>query len=162
VSNIEGPYYREGAPMRSRLADPGLPGIPVVVRGRVLAADCRAPIAGALLDVWQADADGHYDNDGHTGKLEPIRLRGKFVASSNGEYELATILPGHYLNGAQYRPAHIHVKVSAPGAQPLTTQLYFEGDPYNAVDPFIRPELVMKLTQGSAAREARFDFVLAA
>jgi catechol 1,2-dioxygenase len=116
---------------------------------------------GALLDVWQADAGGHYDNDGHLGRIEPIRLRGKLVASSRGEYEIETILPGHYLNGPQYRPAHVHVKVSAPGHRPLTTQLYFEGDPYNAIDPFIRPELVMKLEDESGGKGARFDFVLA-
>jgi catechol 1,2-dioxygenase len=54
------------------------------------------------------------------------------------------------------------VKVSAPGHRPLTTQLYFDGDPYNKVDPFIRPELVMKLGDEQGRKAARFDFVLAA
>jgi protocatechuate 3,4-dioxygenase beta subunit len=160
-NNIEGPYYRPGAPMRAALADSGTKGTPLVVRGRVVAEDCRAPLVGALLDIWQADADGRYDNDGHDGSREgPIQLRGKVLTAEDGSYEFRSIVPGRYLNGPQYRPSHVHVKVSAPGRRPLTTQLYFEGDPYNAVDPFIRPSLIMRPVRTGERLEARFDFVL--
>ena len=47
----------------------------------------------------------------------------------HGRYAYTTIVPGHYLNGVQYRPAHIHLKASAAAHAPLTTQLYFAGDP---------------------------------
>jgi protocatechuate 3,4-dioxygenase beta subunit len=155
-ANIEGPYYRDGAPLRSDLTDGKAKGTKITVRGKVLGPDCRAPAAGALLDVWQADSEGRYDNDGHTRDTSMV-LRGKLRANEAGEYAFTTIIPGRYLNGSQYRPAHIHVKVSAPGRRALTTQLYFDGDPYNEVDPFIRPGLTMKVASG----EARFDFVLA-
>ena len=82
-------------------------------------------------------------------------------AGDDGGYRLDTIIPGHYLNGNQFRPAHIHVKVSAPGYQLLTTQLYFEGDPYNDIDPFIEAPLIMTLEEDDAGgKTAQFDFVL--
>jgi catechol 1,2-dioxygenase len=160
--NILGPYYRPGAPMRASLAD-GMPGTRFVVRGRVLAPDCKTPLAGALLDFWQADHEGRYDNDGHA-PLDPrvYVLRGRMLADRDGRYELSTIIPGRYLNGEQYRPAHIHVRVAAANHRALTTQLYLDGDPYNAVDPFIRPGLTMKLAGDAKAKSSTFDFVLRA
>jgi protocatechuate 3,4-dioxygenase beta subunit len=160
--NIEGPYYRAGAPMRSDLVEPAMKGTRLVVSGRVLGDDCSSPLENATIDVWQADADGRYDNDGHDGRRTPgpLVLRGKLATAKGGVYEVKTIIPGRYLNGPQYRPSHVHVKVSAPGYRTLTTQLYFEGDPYNDVDPFIDKSLIMKL-RGGGAKLATFDFVLA-
>jgi protocatechuate 3,4-dioxygenase beta subunit len=160
--NIEGPYYRPGAPMRSDLVDPAMQGTRLVVSGRVVGDDCSSPLENAMIDVWQADADGHYDNDQLAGHRTPgpLFLRGKLATAKGGAYEVKTIIPGRYLNGAQYRPSHVHVKVSAPGYRTLTTQLYFEGDPYNDVDPFIDKSLIMKLKSGASAKLATFDFVL--
>jgi protocatechuate 3,4-dioxygenase beta subunit len=87
-------------------------------------------------------------------------LRGKLRADASGAFRVRTIVPGRYLNGAQYRPAHVHVKVSAPGFLPLTTQLYFPGDPYNAVDPFIVRSLIMRVADEGGLKRASFDFVL--
>jgi protocatechuate 3,4-dioxygenase beta subunit len=56
----EGPYFKRSSPERASLVEPGMPGTPLVVTGRVLATDCR-PIPKALIDVWQADDRGHYD-----------------------------------------------------------------------------------------------------
>jgi protocatechuate 3,4-dioxygenase beta subunit len=161
--NIEGPYYRPGAPMRADLTDPGMSGTRLTIHGRVLGPDCTTPLAGALLDVWQANADGHYDNDGSM-RLTADRylLRGKLTTDASGAFSIQTIVPGRYLNGPQYRPAHVHVKLSAPGHRALTTQLYFPDDPYNDVDPFIHRSLIMNVTPTpQGARDAHFDFVLA-
>lgn len=153
-ANIEGPFYKEGAPSRMVLVDADTPGTRITVSGRVLASDGCAPLAGATLDVWQADASGAYDNDG-------FQLRGVLETASDGSYEIVTIVPGHYLNGDRYRPAHIHVKLSAPGHQLLTTQLYFAGDPYNEGDPYIRDSLIMAPSDsGDGSLAASFDFVL--
>lgn len=143
--------------MRADLTDDGTPGTRLVVRGRVTDPGC-APIGRATLDVWQADREGRYDNDGHAG--DKLVLRGKLATKDDGTFEFRTIVPGRYLNGRQYRPAHVHVKVSAPGFAPLTTQLYFDGDPYNKVDPFIKSPLVMRLGDDGNAKSARFDFAL--
>jgi len=157
-ANIEGPYYRAGAGFRSDLTDPGMGGEALDVSGRVLSADCRTPLAGAVLDVWQADSAGHYDNDG-SFREDRLRLRGKVRTDGAGKFSFRTLVPGRYLNGPTYRPAHIHVKLAAPGHRLLTTQLYFPGDPYNAGDPFFLRSLLMDVSSGARGKEGHFDFV---
>jgi catechol 1,2-dioxygenase len=149
AANIEGPFYRAYAPRRAVLAGLDEPGERFVVSGVVRDQRCK-PVRGAILDIWQADAKGGYD-------LKEFHLRGTLKTDDEGRYELHTIVPGHYLNGDRYRPAHIHVKVWTRGREPLTTQLYFAGDPYNDGDPFIVPSLIMQHSGG----RARFDFTLA-
>lgn len=158
-ANIEGPYYRAGAPFRQNLVDASTLGVPLVIEGRALSLDCRSPLSDAVLDVWHADTLGHYDNDG-TLPPEVIRLRGKVRCAPNGAFSVTTIMPGRYLNGRTYRPAHVHVKLSASGHRPLTTQLYFPGDPYNDVDPFIRRSLILDMANGPRGSVGHYDFVL--
>lgn len=127
----------------------------------VMGLGCGAGLAGVELDVWHATHDGHYDNDG-TMKMAAARylLRGRLRTDAEGRYRVSTIIPGRYLNGRQYRPAHVHVKVGAPGFAALTTQLYFPGDPYNDVDPFIHRSLIIGMEKASAGTRGHFDFVL--
>jgi catechol 1,2-dioxygenase len=162
--DILGPYYRAGAPFRDTLFDDGMKGTRLTVNGTVSGiggAGC-VPLAGALVDVWQADADAHYDNDGSIDPLPPglFILRGRFYSDGNGAFRLRTIIPGRYLNGNQYRPAHLHVRLSADGHRPLTTQLFFADDPFNSIDPWFKPSLAMTTTDDSEGKLARFDFVL--
>jgi protocatechuate 3,4-dioxygenase beta subunit len=161
-ANIEGPYYRDGAPARANLVDGAdIRGVPLVLAGRVLSLDCRSALSDAELDLWQADGDGHYDNDGTLSVPQSrFRLRGKLRTDKTGAFTVRTIVPGRYLNGRQYRPAHIHAKVRAQGHRALTTQLYFPDDPFNKVDPFIRPSLVMDMTRAGDGQEGHFNFVL--
>lgn len=144
----EGPYYTPGAPDKDSLLEPGVDGIPLIVTGRCLSYACE-PLAGAALDLWQADPFGDYDSEG-------FRLRGVLHAGANGFYRLETILPGHY--GA--RPAHIHVKIRASGLAEITTQIYFAGDP--RLTPAIAESgLVMPTCERrDGALHAAFDFVL--
>lgn len=161
-ANIEGPYYRPGAPVTSDLAGATIRGVPLHISGRVLSQDCRSPLSQVTLDVWQADSDGHYDNDGSFGRGNtPLRLRGRLLTAADGSFSVRSILPGRYLNGATYRPAHVHVKLSAAGHRPLTTQLYFPDDPYNDGDPFIHRSLIMQTVTRADLVQARYDFVLA-
>lgn len=153
-ANIEGPFFTPNSPLRADLTGPGLEGTKLEVAGIVYSAATCLPIAEALLDVWSADHLGAYDDVGFS-------LRGHQFADGEGRYKLTSILPGHYLNGAQYRPAHIHVKVAAAGHRMLTTQLYFAGDPYNDIDPFIRPSLIMEMADVGGVLRATFHFVLA-
>jgi protocatechuate 3,4-dioxygenase beta subunit len=160
--DILGPYWLEGAPERSDLTEAGLTGTRLQITGRVLglAAAACTPLAGALLDVWQSDDRGDTPSvysDGTTW-----RLRGRLYTAADGSYDLRTIVPGHYLNGAAFRPAHIHVRVSAPGHRLLTTQLYFDGDPYNDSDAFIDESLIMTLADAGAGKATTFDFVIPA
>ena len=145
----EGPFFTPDSPERASLLDAGIEGTPLVVAGSVLAADCT-PVAGALLDFWQADAAGEYDNEGY-------RLRGHQFADGRGRYRLETIVPGLYAG----RTRHIHVKAQARGKPVLTTQLYFPGERRNAGDGLFDPELVVQAWRSDRGRRvARFDFVL--
>jgi protocatechuate 3,4-dioxygenase beta subunit len=153
--NIEGPFYKAGAPERGVLAGAQTKGTRLVLTGRVLgtSAACGA-LAGAEIDLWQADAAGVYD-------LAGFGMRGKVKADAQGNYRFETVIPGRYLNGPQYRPAHLHVKVRSAGKLVLTTQLYFAGDPYNDIDPFIKKSLIMKLDDNGAAKVAGYDLTVA-
>jgi len=116
-----GPYYRAGAPARVDLAGDE-PGTPLAITGRVTDTGC-APLAGARIEIWQADAAGDYHDD---------RLRGTLTADAAGAFALSTIMPGRYLQATGFRPAHLHLRLSAPGFRTVVTQIYFAGDPYLA------------------------------
>ena len=148
-SQTEGPYYKSGSPERTSLREPGLLGTPLTVTGYVLSTTCQ-PIAGALLDFWQADNNGNYDNSG-------FRLRGHQYTDKQGRDSLETIVPGDYPG----RTRHIHVKVQAPGQSVLTTQLYFPGESRNDSDGIFSPELLMHVQNTSNGQLATFNFVLA-
>lgn len=118
-----GPFYTENPPTMAdnQLAKSSEAGERVIISGRVTNLDCTEMIADAIIDVWHANDAGEYDNSGYN-------LRGKFKTNSQGFYSFETIRPGKYLNGSQYRPSHIHFKITAPGKDTLVTQLYFKGD----------------------------------
>ncbi len=154
ADNIEGPFFKAGAPERAVLADRGVPGDRLELAGVVRGVDC-APLAGARLQIWQADARGGYDLDGWG-------LRGQLRTDGAGRWQVSTIVPGRYLNGRRYRPRHVHVKLHAPGHVALTTQLYFPGDPYNQDDPFFLGALLMRGQRRGDTLHAGLDLVLAA
>ena len=144
-AQTEGPYFTPDSPERGSLLEAGLPGDRLTVAGTVLATDCR-PLRRALLDFWQADAAGQYDNQGY-------RLRGHQFTDADGRFRLETVVPGLYTG----RTRHIHVKVQAPNRPVLTTQLYFPGEAANAADGIFREELLLAM---SGDRQASFTFVL--
>ncbi|MEV5380989.1 dioxygenase [Streptomyces nondiastaticus] len=145
---IEGPYFKPASPERASLLEPGTRGTRLTVAGYVFGTGCR-PVAHALLDFWQADASGAYDNTG-------FRLRGHQYTDARGGFTLTTIVPGLYPG----RTRHLHVKVQAPGGPLLTTQLYFPGEPRNNTDPIFNAALLMNVRQAGPAKEATFDFVV--
>jgi protocatechuate 3,4-dioxygenase beta subunit len=166
--NILGPYHRRGAPYRGKITPPMELGEVLVIRGRVWGFDTKQPLAGATLDVWQANAEGRYDNDDprNPPKKGVFHNRARLTTDESGYYEYETIKPGRYKIGPdKWRPAHIHYMVTAPSYKTLVTQLYFEGDPENARDQFIKPSLIIplapvKLRQGQF-QLGTFDIVLA-
>ena len=161
----QGPFYTPNAPQISQnmLATASEPGQRLIISGTVYAQDCITTVPNALLDIWHANDAGQYDNTGYN-------LRGQLHADANGNYQYETILPGKYLNGSSYRPRHIHLKVSAPDFDDLTTQLYFQGDTdipgdaaasitsgtYNASDRII--PIMQNSTTGKW--EGTFDMIL--
>lgn len=145
---MEGPYFKPDSPLRTRLVTPGTPGTPLTVSGYVFGRACR-PVAGVLLDFWQADAGGAYDMRG-------FAFRGHQFTGADGSFTLTTVVAGLYPG----RTRHIHVKAQAPGRPVLTTQLYFPGEPRNSTDPLYDPALLMNVRTVGSGKQGTFDFVL--
>ena len=142
-STIFGPFYLEGAPelpTGATMSQDGR-GEPVVVTGRVLSTN-GTPIPHALLDVWETDENGLYEQQ--DPEQPDMNLRGKFRSDSEGRYCFVGIKPvsyaipddgpvGHLLRALgrhPFRPAHIHLLISADGFAPVTTHLFVKGDKY--------------------------------
>jgi protocatechuate 3,4-dioxygenase beta subunit len=119
------------------------------LEGGKVALQRECQVERALIDLWQADAEGVYDNTG-------FRLRGHQFTDAEGRYRFLTIMPASY----EGRTRHFHVKVQAPGGRVLTTQLYFPGEAHNRSDRLFRRELLMNVTEAEGSLAARFDFVL--
>jgi len=187
--NAEGPYYLPGSP---RLASPcTMPmrddeaGPPMVFSGTVRALD-GAPISGASIELWHSTVDGLYSNI--DPEVPEWLFRGQFAAKEDGRFEVRSIQPSPYeisrhgpvgrmlqtMGRHQFRPAHLHFKISHPGFAPLTTQIYFQNDPYLNSDAAncVHPSLVINLQEvadpAAIARHAtdrpfvaaHYDFVL--
>ncbi len=168
-ATVLGPFHTPDAPALKSGADMtnGAPGEPLYVTGRVVTADGK-PVAHAMVDVWQADAEGLYDVQ--RGELHnERRARGLIQADQLGQFSFWTVLPEAYpvptdgpvgqmlVNTGRHawRPAHIHFMVKAEGFQPLITHIFREGDKYLDSDVVfgVRPSLVGKFqshTAGSA------------
>jgi protocatechuate 3,4-dioxygenase beta subunit len=150
VSETEGPFYKAGSPETTNLVQDGMPGQVLTLTGQVLDQNGQ-PVANALLDFWQANANGAYDNSGYT-------LRGHQYTDANGNFTLTTVVPGLYPG----RTEHIHVKVQAPGGPLLTTQLFFPGVTQNARDSIFDPSLVMNVSDNpDGTLSATYTFVVA-
>ena len=175
---IEGPYYVPGAP--SLPAQTTLPmredepGTPLRFAGRVQRVDGGA-IENATIDIWHADDAGFYSQ--FAPGLPEWNLRGVVHADGQGRFDITTIVPAPYqipTDGATgnllaaagwtaWRPAHLHVKVSAPGYRLITSQLYFDGGEYLHTDiaSAVKPELILHPTPAvGQGLEVNYDFVL--
>ncbi len=162
TADILGPFYRANSPLRSDVVpesdnDPDT----VLMTGMVLTNDC-SPLEGASVELWQADGEGVYDNNS-----PQFRYRGTFITNADGSYFFNTVVPGHYLNGAQFRPAHLHFQVSKPGYRSIITQIYFEGDQYIPADPWasapiaaLRIVPLVEVNTNKHKYELNFDFSL--
>ena len=148
LSQTEGPYFKPSSPERTELFEEGMAGQPIELVGFVLSRACK-PLAGALLDFWQADDKGGYDNSG-------FRLRGHQFSDAEGRYRWRSIVPGIYPG----RTRHIHVKVQPRDGRVLTTQLYFPGEAKNRSDSLFRKDLQIRTAKNAGWLAGRFDFVV--
>jgi hydroxyquinol 1,2-dioxygenase len=186
-ATVLGPFHIDGSPEFDYAGDmsDGLPGTPLYLHGTVrdLAGN---PVAGGVLDVWQADTDGAYEVQ--IPDVDEARLRAKYTTREDGSYCIRTIAPLGYtipMDGpvgdligrteiSHFRPAHIHFLINVPGYEPLITHLFREGSPYLDSDVVFgtKQELVVRFEErepgptpdGGTSEvpwvEARYDFVL--
>jgi protocatechuate 3,4-dioxygenase beta subunit len=148
LASATGPYFKPRSPERGEFIAAKSGGHLIQLEGRVLSRSCR-PVAHALLDLWHADQDGLYDEDG-------FRYRGHVYSDPQGHYRFHTIQPAVYPG----RTRHFHFRVQAPGRSVLTTQLFFPGEPRNEVDRLFRPQLLMNISDTPNLMSAQFDFIV--
>jgi hydroxyquinol 1,2-dioxygenase len=165
-STVMGPFHIEGSPELPMGADlaAGVAGTPCYVVGAIRDL-LGKPIAGAKLDIWQADADGMYESQ--LGLTEPF-LRAIFRTGSDGKYLIRTIAPPGYsipMDGtvgdlmretdiSHFRPAHIHFYITAPGYQPLITHLFKKDARYIDSDVVfgVKEQLIAEFKQTPAGK----------
>lgn len=152
-----GPFYLRNAPEQNDLCVSGSGGkARLLVTGRVLGVpDCK-PLAGALVEVWHADANGDYSgfNASARGKTDDPQclLRASLQTDAGGRYSFSTIVPAEYPG----RPRHIHYRVSHAAHATLVTQLYFERE------RGVAEALVAPITRDDkGVSRASFDIALA-
>jgi catechol 1,2-dioxygenase len=143
-STVLGPFHMVASPQRELGADIALDGKgePCLVTGQVTGPDGE-PLAGAVVDVWQANEDGFYDVQ-QPGVQPECNLRGLFTADDQGRFWFRSILPRYYpipddgpvgrllaaTGRHPNRPAHVHFIVTAPGHRTVTTHLFVDDSPY--------------------------------
>ncbi len=146
-----GPFYVKGAPAQAELCASGSGGgQKLTVSGRVVGMPDCAPLAGTLVEVWQADARGDYSRVGAKQDDAGCLLRASLKTDAEGRYVFRTVLPGEYPG----RPRHIHYRVSAKGYATLVTQLYFTRE------WGVPRELVVTAAPKDGALAANFDVTL--
>jgi len=131
TNDILGPFYRPNAPQRTNLDLYNEGGKKLKIVGKVFSNDCTTELENAIVEIWQANTKGGYDND-----TSEYRYRSTAITPKKGDYTFDTIVPGRYLNGALLRPSHVHFRVRAAGHQELISQIYFKNDPYIEKDPW--------------------------
>ncbi|VDI05518.1 Hypothetical predicted protein [Mytilus galloprovincialis] len=123
-SDIEGPFYYPNPPHQRLFCRYKKQNAPLYVFGVVFAQDCKTPLRGVKVEMWQADHDGEYRNE--------TKCRGYVTTNKNGIYKLKTIYPGKYTMSefeSDFRPAHLHFKINGKkGHKTLITQMYFADD----------------------------------
>jgi len=174
-SSVVGPFYRAGAPhypMGSSIAN-DTPGEPVHVSGRVKTTEGK-PIAGALLDAWHTAPNGLYEVQ--DPDQPEYNLRGVFTTDLDGAYDFRTVKPVSYsipddgpvgkllraVGRHPWRPAHIHFIVSAPGYQPVVTQIFTDDDKYLTSDAVfgVKSSLAVPYNKVGPAWTCEYDFTL--
>lgn len=146
----------------------------VVVEGTVR-DEAGAPLAGVLIDIWQANRHGRYahERDPNPAPLDPhFQGWAQLRSDAEGRFRVRTIVPGAYpVNADWSRPPHLHFKLALRGFHELTTQMYFAGQPLNDSDRLLnavpeteRAQLVVAFAAaaGDSAPHGRFDLVLRA
>lgn len=145
----EGPYFSPNSPFRQDFTEDGTGGDRLVIGGSVLDAACQ-PVPKAMIELWHADADGTYDNEGY-------RYRGHTLSDDQGRWWFSTIVPGLYPG----RTRHYHLKVQRPGGETLTTQLYFPDEEQNKQDRIFNPRLLLRIEEVEGETYGLFNFVVA-
>ena len=150
ANSVLGPFYFDERPIAAPGSDisGGASGTPMYFAGRIL-DDRDAPVVGAAVDIWHADGEGRYDVMHPDHRNGETAMRALLRTDEQGGFQFRSVLPASYpipddgpvgammraTGRSRVRPAHVHVRIDAPGFQRLTTMLFVDGDPYVTDDP---------------------------
>lgn len=160
TTDILGPFYRPGSPMRNDLIPAGSTGEILTLGGTIFQKDGKSPLSNTLIEVWQCDENERYDNTS-----DDYVFRGALKTGGDGTYQIKTIVPVPYKDGEDWRPAHIHMRISSADHQDLITQIYFKGNPYITEDPAsASPQSINRILEiekdASGQKRVKFDVVM--
>jgi protocatechuate 3,4-dioxygenase alpha subunit len=161
-SQTIGPFFAPAlGPGRTDLTEGSKGGERIVIAGRVLDGDGE-PVPDAMLEIWQADAQGRYGGNGFFGF-------GRALTDAEGEYRFTTVWPGRVPGpGGTLQAPHVCMTIFARGLlRQLSTRIYFAGEPANESDPVLasisdpaaRRTLLARAGDGPS-RAYRFDVIL--
>ena len=170
VGTTEGPYYITNTPQLTdgNLNTTGLPGDPITIAGHVYAGiDSSRPVAGAKIEIWQADSDGAYhpasNGDMSQYSAADIALRGYVLTDATGRYQFTTVYPGYYPG----RTRHLHIRASADGFGGVTTQIIVPAMPGDGTTPdtdmiaqALPPPNFVTFSDQNGIHSGTFDFFL--
>jgi protocatechuate 3,4-dioxygenase beta subunit len=161
TTDILGPFYRPGAPMRSNLIPSGSTGEVMHLSGTIFQKDGKTPLSDTLVEAWQCDEHEHYDNTS-----DDYVFRGAIKTGKDGKYAFKTIVPVPYEAApSMWRPAHVHLRISSADHQDLITQIYFKGDPHlkedtSAASPQSVGRILEMKKNSSNENMVKFDVIM--
>jgi protocatechuate 3,4-dioxygenase beta subunit len=146
-----GPYYKLNVPFRQNIAPDENKGEKLIVQGKILRQDCSTPLAGSVLDIWQANESGSYEDEWY---------RGKVTASEDGSYMFETVVPKGYGEGTGYRPPHIHFKANFNNQEIITSQMFLPAAREQQIEEAYIIKVETKEENGTKVHYGYHDIIL--
>ncbi|MDB9707483.1 hydroxyquinol 1,2-dioxygenase [Planktotalea frisia] len=165
-SSVLGPFHVSGAPPLAYGGDMKRHyGGPMLLAEGVIKDTAGNPIAGAQIDIWQTAPNGLYASQDQ--EQDTYSFHGLMTVGEDGKYAFTTVKPVEYTVPSDgpvgdilracgrhpWRPSHLHYIVTAPGFQPLVTEIFPDNDPYLDQDTVfgVRNDLVMTYVEKPAS-----------
>jgi catechol 1,2-dioxygenase len=164
TTDVLGPFYRPGAPLRMNLNPPDFAGTPLHLAGTVFKDNGKTPFKNCLIEIWQAQPNHEYDN-----LSDDFKYRGSGKTGRDGSYHFITTHPPAYPltpDNSTYRPSHIHLRISGESDESdLITQVYFKGDQYLDKDDYSSApsaiHRILEVTRNAKNEDlVRFDIIM--
>jgi protocatechuate 3,4-dioxygenase beta subunit len=146
-----GPYYQANTPLRTNLAPETNTGEMLTVTGTIVAADCVTPLANVILDIWQANESGNYEDEWYRGRVE---------TNDRGEYSFTTVVPKGYGEGTAYRPPHIHFKVWQNNQELVTSQMFLPASRAQGIEEAYIMKLETETKNGVTSHQGQHTIIL--
>lgn len=145
-----GPYYQPNTPFREKISPDEHEGEQLIVTGKLLRSDCVTPVSGAVIDLWQANESGSYEDEWY---------RGQITTADDGSYRFESVVPKGYGEGTGYRPPHIHFKVFQNGREVITSQMFLPAAREQMIEPAYIVSLETKESE-NRSHQAYHDIIL--